>query len=80
MWDALTGRLGQRAVCLGAIIVMLWQAEVDWVLSMGIVSLALIMEFVAYISGMGDGIHSVIQMPPERVDEIRQLLEDNDDK
>jgi hypothetical protein len=59
---------------------MLWQAEVDWVLSMGIVSLALIMEFVAYISGMGDGIHSVIQMPPERVDEIRQLLEDNDDK
>jgi hypothetical protein len=59
---------------------MLWQAEVDWVLSMGIVSLTLIMEFVAYISGMGDGIHSVIQMTPDKVDEIRQLLKDDNDK
>lgn len=80
MWDALTGRLGQRAVCLGAIAVVLWYSEVDWVIISGVIALALVMEFLAYIEGISAGIQTVIQMSPDKVDEIRQLLKDHNDQ
>ena len=80
MWDALTGRLGQRVVCLAAIGAILACSDLEWLLILCVMSLALIVEFLAYIQGVGDGVQSVIQMPPDRVDEIRRILKDNDDK
>jgi hypothetical protein len=60
--------------------VVLWYSEVDWVIISGVIALALVMEFLAYIEGISAGIQTVIQMSPDKVDEIRQLLKDHDDQ